>query len=75
MRLVFTRSARKHKVGRASAIHVLQTVEPVREVGASREGQDYLTWKGPDERGRVLEIVAVDRGDDFLIFHVMPDYK
>lgn len=75
MRLVFTRSARKHKIGRASALYVLGTVEPVREVGASREGHDYLTWKGPDERGRVLEIVAVDRGEDFLIFHVMPEYK
>ena len=75
MRLVCTRSARKHKIGRASAIHVLSTVEPAREVGASREGRDYLTWTGPDERGRMLEIVAVDRGDDLLIFHVMPEYR
>ena len=54
---------------------MLGTVEPVREVRASREGHDYLIWKGPDERGRVLEIVAVDRGEDFLVFHVMPEYK
>lgn len=35
-------------------------------------GANLLTWIGNDERGRELEIVAVDRPDCLLAIHVMP---
>lgn len=31
-----------------------------------------LTWIGEDERGRELEVVAIDRPDCLLVIHVMP---
>jgi len=33
-----------------------------------------LSWIGPDGRGRELEIVALERPDCFLVFHVMPTH-
>ncbi|MCL4414630.1 MAG: hypothetical protein ACYCUF_08980 [Acidimicrobiales bacterium] len=30
------------------------------------------TWTGEDERGRGLEIVAIERPDCWLVIHVMP---
>jgi hypothetical protein len=35
-------------------------------------GDTTLSWIGVDERGRELEIVALDRPDCFLVIHVMP---
>jgi hypothetical protein len=32
------------------------------------------SWEGLDERGRHLEIVAVERPDCWLVIHVMPTY-
>ncbi len=35
-------------------------------------GDTTLSWIGPDERGRELEIVAVEKADCLLVIHVMP---
>jgi hypothetical protein len=32
------------------------------------------SWVGRDERGRELEIVAVERPDCWLVLHVMPTH-
>ncbi len=61
----FTRSARKHRIGKAHALHVMNTAEPVED----REG---IGWIGPDDRGVELEIYLLDRPDVFLVIHVMP---
>jgi len=37
-------------------------------------GDTALSWIGLDERGRELEIVAVERPDCFLVIHVMPTH-
>jgi hypothetical protein len=37
-------------------------------------GTETLTWVGDDERGRELEIVALDRPDCLLVIHVMPTH-
>ena len=69
----FTRASRKHRVGRASARHVIATVSA--EMTKDEEtGADLLTWIGEDERGRELEIVALDRPDCILVIHVMPTH-
>ncbi|WP_041707339.1 hypothetical protein [Acidipropionibacterium acidipropionici] len=65
----FTRSSRRHRVGRGSARAALVDAgEPV----LLEDGK--LLWIGTDERGRQPEIVGVpveDR-DLVLITHVMP---
>jgi hypothetical protein len=72
----FTRSARKHRIGRASARHVLVTVEPT--AVTTTGGADAWLYVGPDERGRELEVIALevypaDGGRPYLlVIHVMP---
>ena len=69
----FTRASRKHRVGRASARYVIATVSA--EMTQDEESRaDLLTWIGQDERGRELEIVALDRPDCILVIHVMPTH-
>ena len=72
----FTQSARKHRIGRASARHVLATAEATAVTTTS--GADAWLYVGPDERGRELEIIALeaypaDGGQSYLlVIHVMP---
>ncbi len=69
----FTRGARKHRIGRKSAYYVVAMTEadispdPV-------TGDTTLSWVGPDERGRELEVVAIEKPDCFLVIHVMPTH-
>jgi hypothetical protein len=67
----FTRSARKHKIGRAHALHVIATVTPT-EVAATDEFDARRVWLGPDDRGVDLEIVALVLPAELLVIHVMP---
>lgn len=68
----FTRTSRRHRIGRASARRI-GTVEP--DVATDEiTGDQTYSWLGPDERGRELEIVAVDRSDCVLVLHVMPTH-
>ncbi len=70
----FTQSARRHRIGRASARHVLATTDPTPVTTGS--GADAWLYVGPDERGRELEIVALEVADAgqpyLLVIHVMP---
>ena len=52
------RSARKHRIGRASARHVLATAEP--SAVTTTRGTEAWRYTGPDERERELEIIALD---------------
>jgi hypothetical protein len=69
----FTQSARKHRVGRESARHVMEHHEPGREEATS-ERSARLYWVGMDERRRELEIVAIVEPDYLLVVHVMPTH-
>lgn len=66
----FTRSSRKHRVGRTNARHVIETMPPTISIHPAT-GAQLLSWIGNDHRGRELEIVAVDRPDCLLVIHVM----
>jgi hypothetical protein len=72
----FTRSARKHRIGRISARHVLANTRPTPVTANS--GADAWLYVGFDERGRELEIIAVEvqpahGGQHYLlVIHVMP---
>lgn len=67
----FTRSTRKHRIGRAHALHVMNTSEPA-ITPATTDASERRTWIGPDDRDLELEIVAVVEPDYLLVIHVMP---
>ena len=71
--LRFTRGSRKHRVGRTSAYYVICTIDATvttdPDIGAT-----VLTWIADDERGRELEIVAIEKPDCYLVIHVMPTH-
>lgn len=67
----FARSARKHRVGKAHTMHVIENNTP-RDVPAAGEFDARKVWLGPDDRGIELEIVAVVLPGELLIIHVMP---
>ena len=64
-------SARRHRIGRAHALHVMMTTEPLL-VPAEDHADERLIWIGVDDRGIELEIVALVLADAFVVIHVMP---
>ena len=69
MRIEFTNSARKHKIGKQRVREVIATSTPTLffEGGVSK-----LRWIGRDRRGLELEILALEEGEVWLVIHVMP---
>ena len=69
MRIEFTNSARKHKIGKQRVREVIATSTPTVffEGGVSK-----LRWVGRDRRGLELEILALEEGAVWLVIHVMP---
>ncbi len=71
MKIEFTQASRRHKIGRAPVRHVMATTQPT-PITTNRGAEGWL-YVGPDERGRVLEIIAVaTEADTLLVVHVMP---
>jgi hypothetical protein len=68
----FTKSARKHRIGKAAAHYVMATAEP--ESIVSKTGASGFGWRGLDNRDRELEITAIDLPDCLLVIHVMPTH-
>ena len=67
----FTVSSRKHRIGRAHVRFVLTTTTPI-EVRTNRGDVGWL-YVGPDDRGVVVEVIAVLIDDDvLLVIHAMP---
>jgi len=67
----FARSARKHRIGKAHVLFVLENHEPVTFISIYGVDQKLL-WIGKDDRGLELEIVAVKLAEHILVIHVMP---
>jgi len=73
MDIKFTRTARRHRVGKARVLAAMQDAGEPTIVPASKPGEsDRLVWIGVDTRGEVLEVVAVERPDCLLVIHAMP---
>ena len=70
LRFYFTRTSRRHKIGRAhTLVGLFNAGDPVMDPNGD------LRWQGFDDRGICLEIVGfVSREDENLIIikHVMP---
>ena len=71
MEIRFTKSARKHRIGKGRALYVIENSSPVFIPGESFR-RDKIIWISEDDRGLELEIVAVTEGDHLLVIHVMP---
>lgn len=71
MQIRFTKSARKHRIGRAHALHVIKTIEPT-VVPADDTNNERRVYVGPDNRGLDLEIIAIVEPDRLIVIHVMP---
>ena len=67
----FTSKSRKHKIGKAHALFVMENNEPLREPGIE-DFECKLLWTGFDDRGLELEIVGVEFETEILIIHAMP---
>jgi hypothetical protein len=65
------RSARRHRIGKAHALHVINTTEPIK-IPATTTLDARLVWIGDDDRGIELEIVALDLPEAVIVIHVMP---
>ena len=78
MEIRFTQAARRHRIGRASVRYVMATTTPTPMTTA--QGNAAWHYLGNDERGRELEIVAVEvaTGDQhpatLLVIHAMPTH-
>jgi len=68
--LAWSRSSRRHRIGRAHARYVIDTTQPT--AITTSDGSSALLWVGRDDRGLELEIVAVILPDCHLVIHVMP---
>ena len=67
----FTRDARKHKIGQARALFVIENNEPMQMPGLFKN-EMKLTWIGIDDRGLELEVIGIDDEYEIFIIHVMP---
>lgn len=68
----FTQSARKHRLGRAHVLAAMEAAGEPERVPAEGDLDDRLLWVGGDDRGVVLEVIAVDLPDYLLVIHAMP---
>jgi len=62
MRLVLTRSAREHKIGKAHMLYVMSHYTPIKGVRAT--GETELTWIGEDDRGVNLRVIGIPDAAD-----------
>lgn len=72
-RVRFSQSARRHRIGKAHVLYVMNTVAP-EVIEADEVNDSRLLWIGPDDRGLVLEIVAILDPHCPLVIHVMPHH-
>ncbi|GMU41616.1 MAG: hypothetical protein AMXMBFR23_24820 [Chloroflexota bacterium] len=69
----FTRSARKHRVGKARVVAAMEDSGEPQRIPASEPGEsDRLLWIGRDAAGVLIEVIAVERPDALLVIHAMP---
>ena len=71
MKIKFTQSARKHRIGKARAMYVIENFPFILIIGEG-DGKIQRVWLAKDDRGLELEIVAVVLEDYLLVTHVMP---
>lgn len=71
MDIRYAQSARKHRIGRAHANHVMEN-NPYVVITSDVSDRTQYVWVALDDRGLELEIIGVVLEDYVLITHVMP---
>lgn len=67
----FASSARKHRIGKAHVLYVMESCEPMAVLTSDGEDRKLL-WIGFDERGLELAVIALELSEFILVIHVMP---
>ena len=69
----YTDSASKHGISNADALHAMINAEAT-EVVSGYPGETTRVFVGHPhpQTDRYIEVIATRRGEDFIIFHVMP---
>lgn len=71
----FARTARKHRIGKARVLHVMENTEPQTVPAGENDNPDeLLVWIGDDNRGTEIEVVAAVKPDCLLVIHAMPTH-
>ena len=70
MQIKFTQAARKHRIGKAHALFVIEN-NPFFVV-TDEVGRVQRVWQGLDDRGVELEVITVVLKEYLLVTHVMP---
>ena len=71
MEIRFAQSARKHRIGTARAMFVMEN-NPFQTLVNDVGDKVQQIWIAVDDRGLELEVVAVVLGNCLLVTHVMP---
>ena len=71
MKVSFAQSARKHRIGRARVLRVIEDPVVFVELPGPEGADDRLVFLGDDGTGRVLEVMGVRIQGGILIIHVM----
>jgi Domain of unknown function (DUF4258) len=71
MRVEFTQSARKHKIGKARVRQVLEKPFVVERIVEEHFPRIRLLVLGDDDTGRALEVIAVEEDDVLIVIHAM----
>lgn len=71
LRVQFTQSARRHRIGKAHPLRVMTSCEP-EVIPTDANNRERLVWVGEDDRGLTLEIAAIVEVNCLLVVHVMP---
>lgn len=71
VRVAFTRSTRKHRIGRAHVLSVMATTIGI-PVPRTPDHDPQVVWIGLDDRGVALEVIPFVLPDVLLVHHVMP---
>ena len=69
----YTNSASKHGISHEDALYAMLNAEAI-EVVPGRPGEVTRVFVGHPhpQTDRYIEVLAAQRGDDFVVFHVMP---
>jgi hypothetical protein len=71
VRVEFTQSARRHKIGKTRVRQVLADPVVVDRIVEEHDPRVRLLILGDDDTGRALEVIAVEEGDLLIVIHAM----
>ena len=71
MRVEFTQSARRHKIGKARVRQVLANPVVVDRIVEEHDPRVRLLILGDDDTGRALEVIAVEEDEVLVVIHAM----